>query len=166
MEINWIQPIDDFLGARLLTNPLRSHLKQFESERHQPLYRGMSFPKPLLKEGEILEEWHGSSHWSKDMAVSFGFAYDGYINEDYYDEMMDEYGFENPDDFFVPVIFRLQTSSKGIDIHTMIQEVEPLSNWHKEQEVCFIGHDFVMKEILYVTDDKKPYYLVDVIEKK
>lgn len=165
MEQQRIQELDDFLGARLLTNGLRSFLKPLQSERHSPLYRGMLFPKPFLKEGATLEEWHGSSHWSKDIDVSIGFAYDGYINEDYCDELEEEHGFQDAKSLFVPVVFRLKTSTKGIDIHSMIEDIQELSHWHKEQEVSFIGQDFVMGEILYVDQEENSYYYVDVVEK-
>lgn len=165
MDKHLVQELDYFLGARHLTNRLRTFLKSLESERHQPLYRGMMFPKFLLKEGAVLEEWHGSSHWSKDITVSIGFAHDGYINDDYEDELMEQYGFASSDEIFVPVVFKLSSSTKGIDVHALLQEHDELPHWHKEQEVSFIGQDFVMGEILYVEHEEYPYYSVDVVEK-
>ncbi|AJD93648.1 hypothetical protein JMA_43310 (plasmid) [Jeotgalibacillus malaysiensis] len=166
MDKHVVQELDYFLGARILSHGLKDFLKLLESERHQPLYRGMQFPKMFLKEGAILEEWHGASHWSKDISVSIGFAHDGYINDDYADELMEEYGFESFDDIFVPVVFKLSSSTKGIDVHALLQEHDELPHWHKEQEVSFIGQDFVMGEILYVEHEEYPYYAVDVVEKK
>lgn len=165
MEMQLVQQFEDFLGARVLNNGFKRYLKQHETPFPGTLYRGMLFPKPFLKAGETLHEWHGSSHWSKQKTVSLSFARDGYINEDYCDELSNEHGIDEPESVFVPVLFCLNQSERAIDVHSMIQDVNALAHWHKEQEVSFIGLDFMMKQIHLIEDDEGDYYLVEVVEK-
>ena len=51
-----------FLGSRCLTDSLKDRLIRLEKNIDETLYRGLPFPKQLLKVGSIVEEWYGSSH--------------------------------------------------------------------------------------------------------
>jgi len=161
--------LDEFLGSRTLSNDLEQFLCSLKKPYLKPLYRGMNFPIHVLKIGEIVEEWHGSSHWSKEFQVALNFAYDGYLNEEYIEELqedealLEEYEVEEAMDLFKEVVFRLSESTQAIDVDTLVNEWE-LSRWKHEKEVTFIGTEFEITAIKYIEDKEKPYYLVDVKE--
>jgi hypothetical protein len=169
MEQKLIKSLDDFLGGRYLPPTLESFLKSLRNPFTSTLYRGMNYPIHLIKAGNVLEEWHGSTHWSKDFQIAHNFAYDGYINEEYADdfqsctELLEKYQVTQSEDLFKPVIFRLQKSTQAIDVHSLIQNVQELKTWHKEQEVVFIGVEFEIKSVEYM-EGEEPYYLINVEE--
>lgn len=161
--------LDYFLGSRSLNPKFEEALVSLREPIKGVLYRGMNFPLYLLEEGAILEEWHGSTHWSKSFEVALGFARDGFLNEDYIEELnedvdlLDRYGVENSVDLFQEVVFRLKRSTKGVDVHNLVIKLG-LTNWIREEEVTFFGTEFVIKRVLLVNDLKKPYFIVDVEE--
>ncbi|MGF9891268.1 hypothetical protein ABEX78_21650 [Priestia megaterium] len=161
--------LDDFLGSRSLHPKLGGTLVSLRAPMKGVLYRGINFPLHLLEEGAILEEWHGATHWSKSFDVALGFARDGYLNEDYIEELnedtklLDKYGVDSSIDLFREVVFRLKGSTKGIDVHNVAIKLG-LTNWVREEEVTFIGTEFVIKRVLLVNDLKKSYFIIDVEE--
>lgn len=56
------EEISYFLASRCLTDSLKDQLLALEKDIDGILYRGLPFPKHLLKVGNIVEEWYGSSH--------------------------------------------------------------------------------------------------------
>lgn len=166
--------LNEFLGSRELNSQLEKHLLSLREPLSCVLHRGMSFPVHLLKIGGVLDEWHGSSHWSKDFEVALGFATDGYVNSDYLDDLIEEiehdkdllskYNAESASDLFKEVVFRLTTNTEAIDVHKLALELN-LTEWLNEQEVTFIGTDFIITELQYIDIvGETPYYLVDVEE--
>lgn len=171
MEKHIIDSLDEFLGSRHLCETLETYLLSKQTSVKNVLHRGMNYPIHLIKVGNVVEEWHGSTHWSKDFQIAHNFAYDGYINEEFAGELQEElseeiyksYQVTEALDLFHPVIFRLKENTKGIDVHSIIEPIQELEKWKKEQEVTFIGVDFVIESFEYV-DGEKPYYLIDVKE--
>lgn len=171
MDKYLIKELDEFLGSRFLSCELEKFLISKRGTVDTVLYRGMNFPIHLIKKGNRLEEWHGSTHWSKDFQIAHNFAYDGYINDDYAEELQKElpemiykkYNVENAIGLFHPVIFRLKDNHYGIDVHSIIQSIPALEIWKNEKEVTFIGTNFTIESFEYVNSDE-PYYLIDVKE--
>lgn len=169
MEQTLIQDLEAFLGGRYLPAHLKRYLLSLSKPLDKVLHRGMNYPIHLIKEGEIVEEWHGSTHWSKEFQIAHNFAFDGYLNEDYLDELqscqniLEEHQVSSAEDLFYPVVFRLKENSQAIDISSLIEGVKALNAWEQEQEVNFIGVDFVIKSYELI-EGEKPYYLIDVKE--
>lgn len=169
MEDTLVKDLEAFLGGRFLPAHLRKYLLSLKKPLDKVLHRGMNYPIHLIKEGEVLDEWHGSTHWSKEFQVAHDFAFDGYLNDDYLDELesrpdiMEAHQVTNVEDLFRPVIFRLKENTQAIDISGLIEGVEELNTWTKEQEVNFIGVDFVIESYKLI-EGEKPYYLIDVKE--
>lgn len=161
--------LDHFLGSRSLHPKLEETLVSLRAPIKGVLYRGMSFPLHLLEEGAILEEWNSSTHWSKSFDVALGFARDGFLNEDYIkelnedDNLLNRYGVNRSVDLFKDVVFRLKGSTKGVDVHNLAIKLD-LTNWVREEEVTFIGTEFVIKRVLLVNDLERSYFIVDVEE--
>ncbi|QJX80256.1 hypothetical protein [Priestia megaterium] len=173
--------LDDFLGSRSLHPKLERTLVSLRAPMKGVLYRGMNFPLHLLEEGAILEEWLGSTHWSKSFDVALGFARDGYLNEDYIEELdedlnedyieeldedanlLDRYSINSSVDLFKEVVFRLKGSTEGIDVHNLAVKLG-LTNWAREQEVTFIGTEFAIRKVFLVNDLEKAYFIADVEE--
>jgi len=164
-----IDELDNFLGSRELCSDLRLYLMSLEKPVEKILYRGMNYPTNLLAVGKVVEEWHGSTHWSKKIKIAKRFAFDPYINDDLLKELsQDEYLLRENNvscasELFKPIVLRLKESKKAIDIHKITKKYKKLEKWRKEKEVTFIGSDFMIESIEYVESDK-PYYLVDVTE--
>ncbi|MEJ1517637.1 hypothetical protein R3O67_30950 [Bacillus cereus] len=161
--------LDEFLGSRTLTPELEEFLNSLKAPLDCILYRGMNFPMHLLKKGGKLEEWHGSSHWSKEFDVAQNFAYDGYINEDYVNELgenktlLHDYKVNDACELFTEVVFRLKENKQAINVDKLVIEWG-LANWAHEKEVTFIGTDFLITNVIHIKDEEKPYFLVDVEE--
>lgn len=124
-------------------------------------YRGMPFPKHRLVIGEVVEEWHGSSHWSLDKEVSLNFAIinkNGYINEDYYDELVEEIGEENVD--FKQVVF-VANKLVGVKLYSLLEEYG-INSFANEKEITTIDKDFKIKSIKMELVDNEEVYFVNV----
>lgn len=133
--------LEDFLGGRILTKEVKSFLLENEISVEGPLYRGLPYPKHLLKTGLVIKEWHGSSHWSKDKAVAINFSKD-YINEEYEAELLEEMDEVE----FVPLVLILDRVN-GVDMEPLILQYELLEEFGVEKEVTVFGKDFEVLEI-------------------
>lgn len=141
------QGICEFAGSRILPPELIEIFKQHEVSITEPIYRGMMFPKHLILEGQTIEEWHGSTHWSRDKNIAMNFAKNGYINEDYYDTIADAIG--DCVELFVPIIFVLNSEVKGVELYRLLKEIneEGYEGFIREQEITLIGKNFKIEEI-------------------
>lgn len=162
-----INNLDEFIGSREIYGNLGEFFKSIEEPFEKTLYRGMNFPIHLITIGNIIEEWHGSTHWSKEISVSEQFAFDSYINEGLLEELsqdkklLKEYGVTNVKELFRPVVLRLNENINAIDVHSVVKKCKKLKRWRKEKEVIFIGSDFMIENIEYI-ESEKPYYMLDV----
>lgn len=146
------EEISYFLGSRCLTDSLKERLVCFEINIDKTLYRGLPFPKQLLKIGSVIEEWYGSSHWTPDKAVAIDFSCD-YINEDYIEELQEELGQE------VDVIQMVLWSKdiKGVEVYKLMQSLNK-DDFVNEKEITVIGYNFIVKDI----ELKNNIYFVEV----
>lgn len=130
------EEISYFLGSRCLTDSLKERLICFEKNIDKTLYRGLPFPKQLLKVGNVIEEWYGSSHWSPDKSVAIDFSND-YINEDYVEELQEELG-ECID--MIPIVL-WSDNIIGIETYKIMQQLNG-NEFINEKEITVIGYDF------------------------
>lgn len=140
------EQLEYFAGSRDMSNTIYSLLKTYEEKLTGVFFRGMPFPKHRLKVGEIVEEWHGCSHWSIDKAVALNFAIiniNGYINEDYYQELSNELGEENVD--FKQVLF-IADNLKGVKLYEVLEKYN-INNFIDEKEITTMDMDFVITSI-------------------
>ena len=145
--------LERFLATRDINQELESYLKEHERLIRKTLYRGLPFPLHLLKEGAVVEEWNGSTHWTIDEKVARGFA-DDYINEDYYEELQEELGVDEVD--FACLVLVIE-DLEGIEIAQLIKE-HGIQGYLKEKEVTAIGKDFVIQSIETKEIDNEIYH--------
>ena len=138
----------DFAGGRFLTPAISKYFDENMKDLKGEFYRGMLFPVHRIKKGEILEEWHQCGHWSLDINQAAKFAYDNYINDEYYEELCDEIGKENVK--FVPVVFKTDEIT-GVELYKLLEQYDSdeIRAYGEEKEITTIGFDCVM------TDDLK-----------
>lgn len=139
-----------FLGSRCLSDSLKNRLTDLEKNIDKILYRGLSFPKQLLKVGCIIEEWYGSSHWTPDINVAIDFSLD-YINEDYIEELQEELGVE----VNVVQVVLWSKDIKGIEVYKIIEALDK-TDFLDEKEVTVIGYNF---EIINIHFDSGIYFV-------
>lgn len=135
------EEISYFLGSRCLTDSLKDQLLALEKDIDGILYRGLSFPKQLLKVGCIIDEWYGSSHWTPDVNVAIDFSLD-YINEDYIEELQEELGAE----VNVVQVVLWSKDIKGIEVYKIIEALDK-TDFLDEKEVTVIGYNFEIRSI-------------------
>lgn len=145
-----------FAGSREYSPLFLKHYNNNLSTIEQ-VYRGMPFPKHLLKVGNVIEEWHGSTHWSIDKDVAIGFTTD-YINEEYEAEIYEELGldFDSDEEVFVKVVLCMKDAI-GYPLYKDLERLE--DNLSKEKEITIIGENHVIMDINKVED----IYYVDVV---
>lgn len=155
----------DFAGGRFFTPAISDYFDKNMKTLEGEFFRGMMFPIHKIKQGEILEEWHECGHWSLDIEQAAKFAYDGYINEEYYGELCDEIGKENVN--FVPVIFKTNKIT-GVELYKLLEqyESEDIRKFIKEKEITTIGFDCVIQSFEKVNTSYGEVYLIYVIEKE
>ena len=164
-----IDILEQFVGGRYIDeDTIKLFSDKFERVE-DTIYRGMPFPKHLIKEGFIVEEWHGSSHWSLDFNVSREvFSKDKFnISEDYCGELALELGLsydEVYDNVFVPVVFELNGVSSGIRLYNIVKDLDLVSRFYKEKEITTIGIDTKIKSFEKKYDSCGGYYLIKVEE--
>lgn len=159
-------PIDDiieFAGSRMITSKLLNFAKNSERVLHGAFYRGMPFPKHLLQEGLILEEWHNSCHWTTNLQTAFDFAVikrNGYINEDYYSELANELQTDYVE--FVQLILKTDRLT-GIDLYKILSSFN-ITDYESEKEITTFGKMFKVINICSMTINDEEIYLADIEE--
>ena len=163
-----IDILERFIGGRCILDDTEEYLEDKFEKIDETIYRGMPFPKHLIKEGYLMEEWYGSSHWS----LAFNMARNVFsndksnISEDYIEELSEEFkiSYEEAEKLFVPIVLKLNGVSLGIRTYNLVKDLDVVSRFYKEKEITTIGIDTVMKNIKLKTDEKCEYYLIDVEE--
>lgn len=148
-----------FAGSREYTPLFMEHYKN-SLQNVEHIYRGMPFPKHLLRSGYIIEEWHGSTHWSTDKDVAIQFTED-YINEEYEAEIYEEIGldFDADEEVFVKVVLCMK-NAKGYELYKDLERLG--DNLAKEKEVTIIGENHAILSINKIDD----VYFVEVVSEK
>ena len=164
MNINLEDSILEFLGSRYLTNDLKDYLKLQEKELKGSFFRGLPYPKHLLKIGSIIEEWHGSTHFTIDENIAQNFAIinrNGYINDDYYDELSKEL---NSDEVEFVQLIMICNFLVGIEIYKLLEKLN-IDNFKHEKEITTFDKNFVIKSIEKRTayGEELYYAKVDII---
>lgn len=129
-----------FLGSRCLTDSLKDRLIRLEKNIDETLYKGLPFPKQLLKVESIVEEWYGSNHWSPDKKIAIGFSSD-YINEEYVEELQEEIGEVD----MIPIIL-WSNNIKGVETYKIMKSLNK-DDFVNEKEITVIGYNFVVRDI-------------------
>lgn len=165
-----IDILEGFIGGRYIDNRTINFLSDKFEKIDEIVYRGMPFPKHLIKEGYIMEEWYGSSHWTLDFNVARNrFSCDSFnISEDYTEELSREFNisYDEACELFVPIILKLSRVSKGIRTYNIIKDLDTVSRFYSEKEITTIGINTVMKNIELKIDEKGEYYMIEVEEIK
>ena len=163
-----IDILERFIGGRCILDDTEEYLEDKFEKIDETIYRGMPFPKHLIKEGYLMEEWYGSSHWSLDfnMARSVFSNDKSNISENYIEELSEEFkiSYEEAEKLFVPIVLKLNGVSLGIRTYNLVKDLDVLSRFYKEKEVTTIGIDTIMKNIKLKSDEKGEYYLIEVEE--
>lgn len=137
--------LEDFIGGMGLTKSLERYFKINSEVIESELYRGLPFPKHLLKEGTIIEEWGGCSHWSYSEDIAIDFA-KGTYDEFYFDELEELYGEGNVE--LVPVIM-YSKYLKGSSVGSLVSKLGLDEDYYNcEEEVVIIGKNFKIISIL------------------
>lgn len=160
--------LERFIGGRCILDDTEEYLKDKFEKIDEIIYRGMPFPKYLIKKGYILEEWHGSSHWSLDFNVARNiFSNDKFnISEDYAEELSEELNitYEEAENLFVPIVLKLNGVSSGIRTYELVKDLDLVSRFYKEKEITTIGINTIIENIELKSDEKGEYYLIEVKE--
>lgn len=154
----------EFLGSRLLTARLKEELKKKECDLKGAFFRGMPYPKHLLKVGNVIEEWHGACHFSKAEKVAQDFAIisrNGYINEDYYEQLQEELNCEEVE--FIQLIMTTDNLT-GVEIYKILDELD-IDRYKGEQEITTFDKNFIIKSVeKRIVDGEELYYAkVDMV---
>lgn len=165
-----IDILEGFIGGRYMDDKTMDFLSDKFEKINEIVYRGMPFPKHLIKEGYVMEEWYGSSHWTLDFNVARNiFSCDSFnISEDYAEELSGEFNisYNEACELFVPIILKLNGVSKGIRTYNVVKDLDIVSRFYNEKEITTIGINTVMKNIELKTDEKGDYYIIEVEEIK
>lgn len=151
--------LENFLGGRLLTMEVKDFLLKNQKMMECPLYRGLPYPKHLLYVGQTIEEWYGSSHWSKDKEVAIDFSND-YINEDYEEELLEE----RDEVEFISLVLVLD-KVQGIDMEPFILHYGLFEDFGHEKEVTVLNKDFEIVDIKEEIISGEYIYFAKVIAK-
>ena len=160
--------IEDFIGGRFIDEDTIDFLSDKFKKIDETIYRGMPFPKHLIKEDYIVEEWHGSSHWSLDFNVARDkFSIDDFnISDDYVEELSNELNltYDEAYDLFVPIVLKIDGVSNGVNMYEVIKSIDENSRFLDEKEIVTMGLSFIMDKIESKTDENGLYYLISVKE--
>lgn len=163
-----IDILEKFIGGRYISNNTETYLKNKFEKIDETIYRGIPFPKHLIKKGYVMEEWYGSSHWSLDFNIARNIFSndDSNINQDYVEELAEEFNisYEEAEKLFVPIVLKLNKVSLGVRIYNLVKDLDKVSRFYKEKEITTIGIDTIIKKIELKTDKKGEYYLIEVEE--
>lgn len=139
--------VDEFLGSRFLDKDVEEFLEENKEEIIGQVYRGLPYPWQLIKPGQVIEEWYGSSHWTFDKKVAEGFSVD-YINESFSEEMQEEYKLSE-DEIFVPLVLILDDCPHGVKMYNHT------TTFKDEKEVTLRKYDFIIEEVLEEPEKSK-----------
>lgn len=139
-----------FVGSRYLDDNLEAFFAKYKKELRGTFYRGLPFPLHLLKEGAVIEEWHGSTHWTLDKEKAKGFSKD-YINEDYEADLIAELGEDNVT--FVNLIL-ITDYLEGVELYKLLA-IHEIGRFRNEKEITAIGKNF---EIVSIKVEDEIYY--------
>lgn len=135
-----------------------SDLSSLYTKSSGPIYRGLYLPKEWLTPGHIIEEWTGSTHWSKSehVAKRFSTSTEG---EDFMREYGNERGLNSISEIlplFEPVILVLDEPVRSLDLGVYLDVLAQngydtgdcfLNGENDEQEVSVIGYDFSVAHV-------------------
>ena len=164
-KVRFKEELLEFLGSRLMTKELKEEFKSREKELQGTFYRGMPFPKHLLKVGAVIEEWHGSSHFSISEEIAQNFAIlkiNGYINDDYYEELQEQLQVEEVD--FIQLVL-IANNLIGVEMYKLLEEVGESEKFLHEKEITTFDKDFIITNIeeRKVNDEVLYYAHVEMI---
>ena len=152
-----------------------SDLSPLYTKSSCPIYRGLYLPKEWLTPGHIIEEWTGSTHWSKleSVAKRFSTSTEG---EDFMLEYGEERGLNSISEIlplFEPVILVLDEPVRSLDLGVYLDVLAQngydtgscfLNGENDEQEVSVIGYDFSVDHVEY--KDVQCYVSVKALDRK
>lgn len=152
-----------------------SDLSSLYTKSSGPIYRGLYLPKEWLTPGHIIEEWTGSTHWSKSehVAKRFSTSTEG---EDFMREYGEERGLNSISEIlplFEPVILVLDEPVRSLDLGVYLDVLAQngydtgdcfLNGENDEQEVSVIGYDFSVDHVEY--KDGQCYVTVKALDRK
>lgn len=135
-----------------------SDLSSLYTKSSGPIYRGLYLPKEWLTPGHIIEEWTGSTHWSKSehVAKRFSTSTEG---EDFMREYGEEQGLNSISEIlplFEPVILVLDEPVRSLDLGVYLDVLAQngydtgdcfLNGENDEHEVSIIGYDFSVAHV-------------------
>lgn len=163
-----IDILEQFVGGRFINERTIRLLSGKFEKIEETVYRGMPLPKHLIKEGHIMEEWNGSSHWSLNFDISRDFSRDNFnISEDYCEELAEELNMSYDDVFdnvFVPAILKLDGVSSGVRMYNIVKDLDIVSRFYDEKEITTIGISTIIKSFEKKSDIHGEYYLINVEE--
>ena len=152
-----------------------SDLSSLYTKSCGPIYRGLYLPKEWLTPGHIIEEWTGSTHWSKSehVAKRFSTSTEG---EDFMREYGEDRGLNSISEIlplFEPVILVLDEPVRSLDLGVYLDVLAQngydtgscfLNGENDEQEVSVIGYDFSVDHV--DRKDGRCYVSVKAIDRK
>lgn len=152
-----------------------SDLSPLYTKSSCPIYRGLYLPKEWLTPGHIIEEWTGSTHWSKSESVAKRFS-TSTEGEDFMLEYGEERGLNSISEIlplFEPVILVLDEPVRSLDLGVYLDVLAQngydtgscfLNGENDEQEVSVIGYDFSVDHVEY--KDIQCYVSVMALDRK
>lgn len=163
-----IDILERFVGGRCILDDTREYLEDKFETIDETIYRGMPFPKHLIKEGYVMEQWYQCSHWSLDFNITRNIFSNDKLNisEDYVEELSNEFNisYEEAEELFVPIVLKLNGVSSGIRTYNLVKDLDVVSRFYNEKEITTIGVDTIIKNIELKSDEKGEYYLIEVEE--
>ncbi|MNL91052.1 hypothetical protein D3C81_07800 [compost metagenome] len=142
--------LTQFVGSRYLDDNLEAFFAKYKKELRGTFYRGLPFPLHLLKEGAVIEEWHGSTHWTLDKEKAIGFSKD-YINEEYEAELIAALG-EDKVKFVNLVLYTKEL--EGVELYKLLV-LQNIIDFIAEKEITVVGKNF---EIVSIKVEDAIYY--------
>lgn len=170
--ISFAEDLIEYADSGLIDNV--SDLSSLFTPCSEPIYRGLYLPKEWLSSGFIIEEWTGSTHWTRSESVAkrFSTSMDG---EDFILEYGEDKGLYNLSEIlplFEPVILVMNQTVRSLDLGNYLDLLEQegydvgnhfLSGENDEQEVSVIGYDFRIDSVEH--KDGQCYVFVSPLER-
>lgn len=171
--IRFAEDLIEYADSGLIDNV--SDLSSLFTPCSGPIYRGLYLPKEWLSSGFVIEEWTGSTHWTRSESVAkrFSTSMDG---EDFILEYGEDKGLYNLSEIlplFEPVILVQNQIIQSLDLGKYLDLLEQngydvgshfLSGKNDEQEVSIVGYDFRIDSVEH--KDGQCYAFVSPLERK